>query len=56
MTQKQILALAADNELMGILEHISNIQANMQFKTEYEQKSAKQEMKHFAKIIIESLQ
>ena len=56
MTQKQILALAADNELMSILERISNIQANMQFKTEHEQKSAKQEMKHFAKIIIESLQ
>lgn len=38
MTQKQILALAADNELMSILEHISSIQANMIFKTDYEQK------------------
>lgn len=55
MTQKQILTLAADNELMSILEHISDIQANMIFKTAHEQKAAKQEMKHFAKIIIENL-
>ena len=55
MTQKQILKLAEDSELMSILEHISYIQANLQWKTVYEQKAAKQEMKHFAKIIIDSL-
>lgn len=55
MTQKDILAIAADSELMSILEDISYIQSNFKFKTVYEQKAAKQEMKHLAKIIIESL-
>lgn len=55
MTQKEILTIASDSELMGILEHISYLQSNQQFKTVYEQKAAKQEMKHFAKIIIDSL-
>ena len=51
MTQKQILALAADDELMSLLEEIYDIQ----HKTVYEQKSSEQQMKHIAKIIIESL-
>ena len=55
MTQKEILTLAADSELMSILQNISYIQSNFEFKTVYEQKTAKQEMKRLAKSIIENL-
>lgn len=56
MTQKQILALAADDEAMDILKEISHIQFNMSFKTVYEQKTAKAEMKQLAKELIERME
>lgn len=55
MTQKDILAIASDIELMSLLDEIYDIQSDFESKTVYEQKAAKQEMKHIAKIIIESL-
>ena len=59
MTQKQILALAADDELMSLLDEIYDIQydiqSNFEFKTVNEQKVAKKEMEHLAKILIETL-
>lgn len=56
MTQKQILALAADDEAMDILKEIASIQSNMCFKTIYEQKSSKAEMKQLAKELIERME
>ena len=56
MTQKQILALAADEEAMDILKEISHIQFNMSFKTVYEQKTAKAQMKQLAKELIERME
>ena len=55
MTQKEILALAADEELISLLDEIYDIQSDFELKTVSEQKAAKKEMKHIAKIIIESL-
>ena len=55
MTQKQILAITADEEAMDILKEISHIQSNMCFKTTYEQKTAKAEMKQLAKEFIERM-
>lgn len=55
MTQKQVLAIAADEEAMDILKEISHIQFNMSFKTAYEQKTAKEEMKQLAKEFIERM-
>lgn len=56
MTQKQILAIAADEEAMDILKEIAFIQSNMCFKTIYEQKDAKTEMKQLAKELIERME
>lgn len=56
MTQKQVLAIAADEEAMDILKEISHIQFNMSFKTVYEQKTAKAEMKQLAKEFIERME
>lgn len=56
MTQKQILALAADEEAMDILKEIAFIQSNMCFKTIYEQKDSKAEMKQLAKELIERME
>lgn len=55
MTQKQIIAIANNEEVMELLQEIARIQSNMEYKTSYEQKSAKAEMKELAKEIIEAL-
>ena len=49
MTQKQILAIAASEDAMYILKEIEYIQSNIEYKTEYEKRSAKAEMKRLAK-------
>lgn len=56
MTQKQLLAIAADTEAMEILEEIARIQRNMCHKTVYEQKTARAKMKSLAKEIIDMIQ
>ncbi len=55
MTQKQLIELASNEELMRMMEKIAEIQSNMCNKTIYEQKTAKAEMKRLAKEIIEEL-
>lgn len=56
MTQKQILAIAASEDAMNILKEIEHIQSNMCYKTEYEQRSAKAEMKRLAKELLEAIE
>ena len=53
MTQKQILAIAGNEDAMWILKEIEEIQRNMCHKTIYEQKTAKARMKSLAKELIE---
>ena len=53
MTQKQILEIAANDDAMDILKEIAHIQNNMCYKTIYEQKTAKAEMKRLAKELLE---
>ena len=53
MTQKQILEIASNKEAMEILKEIAHIQSNLEYKTVYEQKSAKAEMKELAKALQE---
>ena len=55
MTQKQIFALAANEEAMDILKEIESIQRNMCHKTIYEQKTAKAEMKRLAKELLNTI-
>lgn len=55
MTQKELLTIAADKDLMDILEEIAEIQRNMCHKTIYEQKTATKKMKNLAKELIENL-
>nr|DAM44178.1 MAG TPA: hypothetical protein [Caudoviricetes sp.] len=55
MTQKQIFAITANEEAMDILKEIAHIQGNMCFKTIYEQKTAKAEMKRLAKELLETI-
>ena len=53
MTQKEIFAIASTEDCMEILKEIEKIQSNMCFKTAYEQKTAKAEMKRLAKELLE---
>lgn len=55
MTQKQIIALATNEDAMYFLLRIEEIQKNMCHKTIYEQKNAKAKIKEFAKEIIERI-
>lgn len=55
MTQKQIYAIANSEEAMYILCQIKYIQSNMCYKTEFEQKTAKAEMKQLAKELMEAI-
>jgi len=55
MTYKQIFAITANEEAMDILKEIAHIQGNMCFKTIYEQKTAKAEMKRLAKELLETI-
>lgn len=55
MTQKQILAIAGNEDAMWILQEIAEIQSNMCHKTIYEQKTAKARMKSLAKELIETI-
>ncbi len=55
MTQKQIFAITANEEAMDILKEIAHVQDNMCFKTIYEQKTAKAEMKRLAKELLETI-
>lgn len=55
MTQKQIFAIAANEEAMDILKEIEFIQRNMCHKTIYEQKTAKAEMKRLAKELLDTI-
>lgn len=55
MTQKQIFEITANEEAMDILKEIAHIQNNMCFKTIYEQKTAKAEMKHLARELLEMI-
>lgn len=55
MTQKQIFEITANEEAMDILKEIARIQDNMCFKTIYEQKTAKAEMKRLARELLETI-
>lgn len=55
MTQKDLIEIASNDEMMDILKEIAFIQQNMCHKTIYEQKTAKAQMKRLAKEIIESI-
>lgn len=53
MTMKEIIKMANNSEVMYMLEEIAEIQANMCFKTIYEQKTAMKKIKNLAKEIQE---
>lgn len=53
MTQKQIFAIAENEDAMDILNEIKSIKRNMCHKTIYEQKTAKLKMKRLAKELLE---
>lgn len=53
MTQKQILEIASNETAMEILKEIAEIQSNLVYKTVYEQKTAKAEMKALAKELMD---
>ena len=55
MTQKDLIMIASNSEMMAMLAEIADIQKNMCHKTIYEQKTAKAKMKEMAKEIIENL-
>ena len=55
MTQKQVLAIAASEDAMWLLQEIQEIQQNMCHKTIYEQKTAKAKMKELAKELLETI-
>lgn len=56
MSIKQIMEIASNENAMELLREIAFIQSNMCFKTVYEQKTAKQEMKKLAKMIMEEVE
>lgn len=53
MTQKEIFAIASNEDSMEILKEIGEIQRNFCHKTVYEQKTAKAKMKRLAKELLE---
>lgn len=55
MSMKKIIEIASNEDAMSYLEEIARIQSNMCFKTQYEQKSAKMEIKRLAQAVIDSL-
>lgn len=56
MTQKDIIAIAKNPVAMEILAEIANIQENMCYKTEYEQKTETRRMKALAKELIDDIE
>ena len=56
MTQKEILAIANNEEAMMILKEIEEIQRNMCYKTIYERKTETKKMKELAKELIEEIE
>lgn len=55
MTQKDLMKIAADEDLMEALQEMASIQRNMCHKTIYEQKTATRKMKDLAREIIEGV-
>lgn len=55
MTQKDIIALASDPDLMAMLNEIAFEEKNLCHKTVYEQKTAKKKMRNYAKDIIDTI-
>lgn len=55
MTQKDILTLATNPELIALLTEITEINSNMNSKTIYEQKTATKKMKTIAKQIADTI-
>lgn len=55
MTQKEIIMLASDPDLMALLTEIAEEERNLIHKTIYEQKTAKKRMKNRAAEIIETV-
>lgn len=55
MTQKEILAIATNSELVNIVQDIYYVHTCSESQTVNEQKAAKKEMEHLAKILIEAL-
>lgn len=55
MTQKDILTLATNPELIALLTEITEINSNMNSKTIYEQKTAAKKMKTIAKEIANTI-
>ena len=55
MTQKEIFAIASDEYAINIVREIGEINKNMCYKTDYEQKIAKAVMKNLAKDLIEMI-
>ena len=53
MTQKEIFAIASNQDTMEILKEIEEMQRNLCHKTVYEQKTAKAKMKRLAKELLE---
>ena len=56
MTQKEIYMIASTEDCMEILKEIEKIQSNMCYKTVYEQKTARAEMKRLAKELLEFIE
>lgn len=48
MTQKDILLMVQDEEIMGMLKEMNNMIGNLSSKTKYEKKSALKELKAMA--------
>lgn len=55
MTQKEIIKMASDFEIQWRLREIAMIESNMCHKTVYEQKTARNKMKNYAREIQEIL-
>lgn len=55
MTQKDIIALASDPDLMLMLQEIAFEERNLCHKTIYEQKTAKKKMQNYARDIIDTI-
>lgn len=55
MTQKEIIMLASDPDLMALLAEIAEEEKNLVHKTVYEQKTAKKRMKNRAAEIVETV-
>ena len=55
MTQKDLIKIASNDEAIYLLHKIQDIQSNMCYKTEFEQKTAMRRMRELAQEIINSL-